>query len=67
MVSGLWDVTIKTSHPEPPTTATINQHANYVLRIDNTKQELASYLHTAEGCTTKSTFIQAINNGNFIT
>ena len=64
---GLWDVTIETSYPEPPFTETINQHANYILRLDKTKSELASHLHAASGCLTKSNFIQAINNGNFIT
>ena len=63
---GLWDVTIENSKPEQPPTATINQHANYVLLLEKTKSELASYLHAYVGCPTKSTFIQEINNGNFI-
>ena len=64
---GLWDVTVVTSQPKPPLTATITQHTIYLLRLDKTKSQLASYLHAAAGCPTKSTSIQAINNGNFIT
>ena len=64
---GLWDITIESSHPEPPLTATITKHADSILRLDKTRSELASYLHSATGYPTKSTFIQAINNGNFIT
>ena len=65
--NGLWDVTIEISHPEPPPTATMNQHENSVLHLDKTKSELARYLHAVAGCQTNSTFIQAINNGSFIT
>ena len=54
---GLWDVTIETSQPEPPPTATTNQHENSVLLLYKTKSELDSYLHAAVGCPTKSTFI----------
>ena len=43
--NGLWDVTIETSHPEPPPTATINQQENSVLCLYKTKSELTSYLH----------------------
>ena len=64
---GLWDVIIETSHPKPPITAIIIQQENSVLRLDKKKSELASCLHTAEGCPKRSTFIQVINNGNFIT
>ena len=35
---GLWDVTIKTSQPEPLPTATINRHKNSVLRLEKKNQ-----------------------------
>ena len=57
-------LTITSSQPElTPTTP----NANFVLRLDKTKPELASYLHADTGLPTKSTFIQALNNANFIT
>ena len=64
---GLWHVTIETSQTETSPTATINQSANSVLRLYKIKSELASYLHAAAGCPTKSNFIQATHNENFIT
>ena len=64
---GLWDFTIETSQPEPPPTANINQHIYYFLSLENTKSKLAGYLHASAGGPTKSTLIQVINNGKFIT
>ena len=63
----LWNVTIETSQPNPLLTADITKQENSFLSLDKTKSELDSYLHAATGCPTKSTFIQAINNRNFIT
>ena len=41
--------------------------SNSVHRLDKTNSELATYLHTAADCPTKSTFVSTINNGNFTT
>ena len=49
-----------------PTTTT-NSNVYVILRSDIKKSVLTSYLHAAVYCPTKSTFIQAIKNGNFIT
>ena len=62
MSDSLWYVTIETSYPEPPPTATLNQHSNSVLHLDKTKSELASYLRASAGCPKNSTYTQAINN-----
>ena len=66
---GLWDVNLSSLKSAPPvslpmyTTASLNA----VLRYDKTKSELAAYLHAAAGYPTKSSFITAIKNGNFLT
>ena len=49
-----------------PTTPT-NTNTNATLCLDKTSSELYNYLHADAGCPTKSAFIQAINNVNFIT
>ena len=53
--------------PEPPLTATITHQANFILFLDKTKSELANYLDASANFPTESTFIQTINNRNFIT
>ena len=62
-----WNLTINSSQPKTPLAAPTTSNYNYALHINKTKSELASYLHTAAGCPTKSTFVEAINNRNFIT
>ena len=62
---GLWGGIITSSQSESYTTAPTTPNANSVFRLHKTKSELASYLHA--GCPTKSIFIQAMNNGDFIT
>ena len=66
---GLWDVNLPSQQPlEPASSPTQPKYsAHAVLNLNQTKSELARYLHAAAGCPTKSTFIQAINNGNFVT
>ena len=41
--------------------------ANVILKFDKPKSTLADYFHAAVGSPTKSSFINAINNGNFTT
>ncbi len=41
--------------------------ANALLRYDKSKSELAEYFHACCGSPTKSTFLQAIKQGNFAT
>ena len=54
---GLWDVPLT-----PPT----QQFANVILRKDTTKRDLISFFHGACFSPTKTTFLKAIKNGNFI-
>ena len=65
--NGLWDVNMSSPKPTSSPATPKNPNANAVLPLDNRKYELTSYLHAALGCPNKSTFIQAISNGNFIT
>ena len=79
---GLWDVPIpqntdlvdddgwtlvkkkrKNNNNTPP----IQHRANIILRKDKTKLELAQWLHASCGSPNKSTFVKAIEKGNFIT
>ena len=68
--NGLWDVNISSSQSSAPQTSPPSLSTaslNAVLRYDKTKAELATYIHTAAGCPTKSSFMTAIRNGNFLT
>ena len=65
---GLWDVNFQSklqqSHPQlqlPSPTA------NVILRHNMSDSNLAAFLHATAGCPTKTTFIAAIQNGNFTT
>ena len=62
----LWYVKMQLSQTTSSPTTPTNTNANYILRLDHKKYELSNYLYAATGYLTKSTFIQAINNGNFI-
>jgi hypothetical protein len=66
---GLWNVNLPSQQPlEPPSSPAPPKYSAYaILNLDQTKSELTRYLHAAAGCPTKSTFINAINNGNFVT
>ena len=44
-----------------------NHAINYIIRQDKTKTDLARYLHACAFSPSLSTFIKAINNGNFVT
>jgi hypothetical protein len=75
---GLWDVPI----PQPPNLSDddgwtlvkpkrkpkspIHQKANIIIRKDKPKLELAQWLHASCGSPSHSTFIKAIEKGNFI-
>ena len=66
---GLWDIPLPTS-PLPwnlPRQQSSSHHANVILRKDKSKMELGQWLHACAGSPSKSTFIQAIRKGNFIT
>ena len=63
---GFWDVKISSSHPVSFPISPTNPNAFPPLHLDKTKSEMASYLHPATGWPTKSIFIQATKNGNFI-
>ena len=54
---GLWDIPIQS-----PT----QQFANVILRKDTTKKDLIAFFHGACFSPTKTTFLKAIKNGNFI-
>ena len=67
---GLWDVPVSSSSLQsPPIPAPMpsptEPKALVVLRYNKSDSELAAYLHSTAGCPPKSTFIQAIKNGNF--
>jgi hypothetical protein len=75
---GLWDVELKRSPPHTPATPMIQKQistivpdirykANVIIRKSQTKTDLAKYLHATCWSPSKSTFLNAINNGNFIT
>jgi hypothetical protein len=57
---GLWDIDMNTTNRQ-------EQTVNAILRLDQTKSELAQYLYSACFSPTPSTFIQAINKGHFTT
>ena len=74
---GLWDVPI----PQPPNLSNddgwtlvkpkrnkspIQQKANIIIRKDKPKLELAQWLHASCGSPNQSTFIKAIEQGNFL-
>ena len=69
---GLWNVPLTSSSlqsapvppskPEPPSPVPA---AYVVLCYNKPNSELAAYLHAVAGYTTKSSFLQAIHNGNF--
>jgi hypothetical protein len=70
---GLWDVPI----PQPKLPKPIQQHqpylkhqhssANIIIRKDKTKMELIQWLHASCGSPKQSTFIKAVQKGNFLT
>ena len=65
---GLWDLHIPTSSHRPvqlPSSTQSNQ-INAIIRKNQTKSELAAYLHASAGFPAVSTFVRAIKNGNFI-
>ena len=67
---GLWDIPIPqpTALTQKSTKSELVHHkANVIIRKDKTKMELAQWLHASCGSPPISTFIQAINKGNFIT
>jgi hypothetical protein len=55
----LWDIDLPPRPPEPT--------VNAVLRLDQTKVELAQYLHASCFSPVPSTFIKAINKSHFTT
>jgi hypothetical protein len=59
--SSLQSAPVPPSKPEPPSPVP----AAYVVLRYKPDSKLAAYLHAAAGCPTKSSFIQAIQNGNF--
>jgi hypothetical protein len=67
---GLWDLKIPTTttmHKNKPTTTNLLHSANAIIRKDQTKTTLATYLHASAGYPAISTFTKAIKNGNFLT
>ena len=62
---GLWDVPIPQS--STPTTHNKEHKANIIIRKDKTKMELIQWLHASCGSPNASTFINAVQKGNFLT
>lgn len=60
---GLWDVPIQL----PPKIKEIHHTSNAMINLDQTKTELAEYHHATCFSPSPSTFLDAIENGNFIT
>jgi hypothetical protein len=56
--SGLWTI---------PINVTSNHQANDILRLDKSKQELATYYHATLGSPVVSTLLRAIRRGHLIT
>ena len=69
--TGLWLVpianSVSTNKPEPSTVINKTNIASAVLEATNTKQELVRFHHATCFYPVKSTWIQAIENGNFAT
>ena len=65
----LWDINLnKKQHHDrhiPPTF--LNHKANYIITKDKSKTELAQYLHATAFSPSISTFVKAIEKGNFVT
>jgi hypothetical protein len=65
---GLWDIILPTSQNlHSQTSLNTNHQINAIIRKDQTKQDLATYLHASAGFPSISTFTKAIKNGNFLT
>ena len=75
---GLWDVPIpqpssllstplEVKHMVSKLFSPQRQKANIIIRKDKTKMELAQWLHASCGSPNESTFIKAIQKGNFLT
>ena len=68
-MDGLWDLHIPTyNHRTLQLPPSVESHQiNAIILKNQTKTELATYLHASAGFPAVSTFVQAIKNGNFIT
>ena len=64
---GLWDINIQQTVPSSPSTENPTNECNVIIRKNQPKQVLAQYLHACAGFPPVSTFVKAIQNGNFIT
>ena len=62
---GLWDLYIPSTSSAASNKSTLHQ-ANAIIRKDESKTELAQYLHAAAGYPVLGTFIQEIKKGNFL-
>jgi hypothetical protein len=64
--NGLWTLPLSPNPtPTEPPTAARTQVANGVIRLEQTKQELALYYHGCAYSPVKSTFLEAIKQGHF--
>ena len=57
---GLWDINLTKNDP------TLRQQLNVILLQNKTNQQLAKYLHACCYSPSKSIFLKAIKNGNFL-
>jgi len=64
---GLWDINIQQTVPSSPPAKSQTSECNVIIRKNQPKQVLAQYLHACAGFPPVSTFVKAIQNGNFMT
>jgi hypothetical protein len=66
IIDGLWDLQIPVAE-KTMLIQTQGKSANAIIRKNQTKTDLAKYLHACAGFPPISTFVKAINKGHFMT